>query len=54
MTNKDKTLFDTLLDARTCLIWLRLIEQEEYREEITKVIKSLDYYIDQESKDQYN
>ena len=54
MANKDDTLFDTLLNARTCLIWLRLIEAEEYRNEITKVIKRLDYYIDQEAKDQYN
>lgn len=51
---KKDTLFDTLLDARTCLIWLRLIESEKYRNEITKVIKRLDYYIDQEAKDQYN
>ena len=54
MKKNDDTLFDTLLNARTCLIWLRLIESEEYRNEITKVIKRLDYYIDQEAKDQYN
>lgn len=44
-------LIDILLDCRICLIWLRIIEEEKYREDITKVIKRIELLVEEEQKD---
>lgn len=43
-----KELIDLLYDVRVCLIWLRVIEEERFREDITKVIKRIEILIEEE------
>lgn len=45
-----KDLIDILLDCRLCLIWLRIIEEPEYAEDITKVIKRIEILVEEEQR----
>lgn len=49
-----KPLYEILCDCRCALIWLRLLEDDDYtKEAITTTIKKVDEYIENELKESY-